>query len=1011
MQQPIRQLILPLVILVTFLPWSFIADSLSLPVTPLNGVVLGVMQLGCVALLTLCTINTASRSLKLFWQYLLFGATCVLLGNLLPDSQNPFTQQLTQDFTALFSFFFVLLAIETNPHLSDVPLSKYIGGSVPALFFSVLSFGYLVLLPAEFAEPVYLQGKPSLFFGLLMSGLICIRLLVCLLTSQHPFWRNTFALLTLAATLLLGNFVLAFFQLDNVQLDNAHPQGPGYFSHLLLLLPYCLLMLGSSIRLFVTSEVKPIEKPGNPDIYILLLMLALTGIHLYGHDQQLFYAVNSGLQSAVVALWLLMAAAILLNLSVKRKSRMAALKSGLRNEQNVHQSAIKHNQKLEHALVNSEDKAIVQVSNNAILTTSTDGIILSANPAAVQMFQSLEQELKGISVSQLFSDKDEMHLFFDFQSNVYSLQRKALGISVECTSLRSDGTEFPAQAELQWAERADNPLIVITFINLTARKLAEKQTLELKDKFIANISHEFRTPLTIINGIIDRHLSNNAPGGHSTSEEEQARDLTTAKRNGLRLVRMVEQLLELSRLSDNPQLSLSHYRLHSLMQMPVDSFSRLASQQQLTFSSQIPDDLWLECDAQAFEKIIFNLLANAVKYTPAGGDIKVIAYVEQDTIIIDVIDSGIGINKDSQEKIFERFQRAEDPLNRATFGVGIGLSLVNELVKTHGWRISLVSEQGQGSKFSLSIPAAVAQDVEAQLPIALTEHEVSSILIEQRSVSSSQSSHSQQVVLVIEDNPDMQSHIKQVVEQQHHCILAGNGELGLELAQEYLPDLLVCDLMLPGIDGFEVLKRIKQHELTAQIPVILLTARSDLDSRLQGLNLNADEYLGKPFNQHELLTRIQNLIDNRKQLQRVYWQKFSADQKEQRLKTTQNNAAKLVDTPVEQPSQDDKFLTRLEALVAELYSDPALDVYQLADKLAMSERQLQRKVKVLLGTNPNNFIREFRLKKAKDLLKGGTQIGIIAFDVGFSSQTYFGRCFKEAFNCTPKQYQAKNLDS
>jgi len=293
--------------------------------------------------------------------------------------------------------------------------------------------------------------------------------------------------------------------------------------------------------------------------------------------------------------------------------------------------------------------------------------------------------------------------------------------------------------------------------------------------------------------------------------------------------------------------------------------------------------------------------------------------------------------------------------------------------------------------------------------MSITENEVTSLLTEQRSVTNIQNNHSQQVVLVIEDNLDMQSHIKQVIEQQHHCILAGSGELGLQLAQEYIPDLIVCDLMLTGIDGFEVLTQLKKDEMTAHIPVILLTARSDLESRLQGLNLNADEYLSKPFNQYELLTRIQNLIINRQQLQKSYLQKFNeeqrAEQKADRKTTSQQNVAKLTQEPIEQSSLEDKFLHKLEALIAKHYTEPELDISLLANELAMSERQLQRKIKVILGTTPNNFIKEFRLKKARELLTSGAQIGRIALDVGFSSQTYFGRCFKESYHCTPKQYQ------
>lgn len=999
----VKLLILALVVVLTFTPYYLFADTLQLSVATIGAWVKPAVQVCCLFLLGSCALKTQSRSLKLFWQYLSFAALFVLLANFIPDNGNAVTSRMMTDYSALFIFFFMLMAIETNPHLSELPLKKYISGSVPAILFTVLLFCYLVLLPAEFAESVYISGLPSVMFGLLVGALIFARLLICLFKYQQHYWRYVFGLLLLSCALMLINFSLVFIAPEVVSGESA-----GYLTTLLPLLPYTTLVGAAYVGLNQSEQSQPIDTPSSAEPYILVLMVAFVGLHLYGRETQAFYITAPMLQSATVGLWLLTGISILLRILVVNNKQSASLRRKLDESEHAQLELNKQNTKLTNALVNSEEKAIVRASNNAILTTSIEGEILSANPAAVQMFQSLEQELKGTKVSELFSKNDEMHVFFDFQSNVYSLQRKELGISVECESLRSDGTEFPAQAELQWAETEDQPLIVITFINLTARKLAERQTLELKDKFIANISHEFRTPLTIINGIIDRYST-------KVTTEAESDDLNTAKRNGLRLVRMVEQLLELSRLSDNPTLSMSGYRLSTLMAMPLDSFSRLAQQQELTFDGNIPDDMWLECDAQAFEKIIFNLLANAVKYTPAGGDIKVNAYAEQDTIILDVIDSGIGISKASKDKIFERFQRSDDPMNKTTFGVGIGLSLVNELVKAHGWRISLVSEQGQGSKFSLSIPRLPAQENEAQLPSGLSANEVSSILVEQRPVSISQNTHSQQVVLVIEDNADMQSHIKQVVEQQHHVILAGTGEQGVKLAEEYVPDLIVCDLMLPGIDGFEVLKLVKRTEVTAHIPVILLTARSDLESRLQGLNLQADDYLCKPFNQHELLTRIQNLIDGRVHLQSTFLNKFNQQQQAHRLQTSHEKVEQLTtaseDTPQESVNLDEKFLAKLEALVAKHYTEPELGIEMLAAEMAMSDRQLQRKIKVLLGTNPNTFIREFRLKKAKELLKAGTQIGIVAFDVGFSSQTYFGRCFKEAFDCTPKQYQASVSNS
>ena len=995
MQIPTRQLIVTLVAFITFIPYHYIARWLSISSETASNIALSTLQIISCVLFFFCFKKNTSRSFKLFWQYLFIATLAVIASKFLHGTPASISLQLYQDFASLFIYFFILLAIETNPHLSDVPLNKYIGGRVPAIFFTLICFCYFILLPAEFSGQTYQTTKPSLVFHLLINTLIIARLILCLLRCKDNFWRYTFALLTFSAGFLMLGNISAFMQNNSTLMSTNN-----YYVQLIPLLPNFLLILAASITLKATQLPTAIEKENNPELYILLLMLIPTAIHLYGYEQKLFYSVNSNLQSIIILFWLFIGASLLLSITINRRSQTKKLKQNLLTEQSQHQQLNDLKNELTDALVNSEYKAIVNASNNAILTTSITGEILSANPAAVQMFQSFEQELKGESVSTLFAEKDEMHFFFDFQSNVYSLQRKDLGISVECVSLRSDNTEFPAQAELQWAERDEQPLIVITFINLSLRKHAEKQALELKDKFIANISHEFRTPLTIINGIIDRYIT-------KTTDELENEELTTAKRNGLRLVRMVEQLLELSRLSDNPQLSLSTYRLKTLMMMPVDSFSRLASQSNLSFSSNIPDDLWLDCDGQAFEKIIFNLLANAIKYTPKGGSVQVNAYIEQDTIILDIIDSGIGISKDSQNKIFERFQRADDVKNQATFGVGIGLSLVNELVKAHAWRISLVSEHGHGSKFSLSIPLALAKDVETEMSISVSENEVASLLTEQRSASSNQTNHSQQVVLVIEDNLDMQSHIKQVIEQQHHCILAGSGELGLQLAQEYIPDLIVCDLMLTGIDGFEVLTQLKQDELTSHIPVILLTARSDLESRLQGLNLNADEYLSKPFNQHELLTRIQSLITNRQQLQKRYLQKFTDEKKAERKTTSQKNAAKLTHEPVESSSLDDKFLHKLEALIAKHYTDPELDISLLAKELAMSERQFQRKIKVILGTTPNNFIKEFRLKRAQELLTDGSQIGRIALDVGFSSQTYFGRCFKESFNCTPKQYQQR----
>jgi PAS domain S-box-containing protein len=993
LQHSNKKTLLFFTLILTLFPYSAIISSFKISSSWLLTFPAIILQILSVFFVVDSYLATKSRSLKFFWQFLLLAIIIDLISGIIFAGEYLNTSPILQDFFSLFSYFFILLAIETNPHLSETPLNKYITGRVPAIFFTVTCFCYFVLLPEEFSNTLDHKLLPSTLFHITITALIFIRLMVGVLSCREKFWFAIYGPLFIASLVLLIDNINYYYLIQEQAIYTNN-----YIKSLVQFIPYCALIFSASASLKNQKPTKPIAQDTYPELYILLLVSVIFSIHIIGLEIGSFYIVNSYWQSFVIAIWGAIAFILVIIIAYNKRKHTLAFKEKTFTQQNENNELSQINNKLISSILNSEDKAIVRASNNAILTTSIDGKVLSSNPAAVQMFQSLEHELKDKNVSTLFSTEDTMHYFFGFKSNVYALQRKDIGISVECVARRTDGTEFPVQAELQWADREEKPLIVITFINLTARKLAEKQTLDLKDKFIANISHEFRTPLTIINGILDQYLL-------KAQSKEEGVELTTAKRNGLRLVRMVEQLLELSRLTDNPKLSLSTYRLSQLMAMPIDSFSRLAKQNDLTFDTDIPDDLWLECDAQGFEKIIFNLLANAIKYTPAGGSIKVSAYAVHDNMTLDIIDTGIGINQASQIKIFERFQRADDEKNHAVFGVGIGLSLVNELVKAHNWRINLMSEYNKGSKFSLSIPLADAVAIETQVPMSVSESEVSSLLLEQNNNKTKAKNHLQNVVLVIEDNLDMQNHIKRVVEQQHHCLLATSGEQGLLLAEEYIPDLIVCDIMLTGIDGFEVLKQLKENELTSHIPIILLTARSDLDSRLHGLNLQADEYLSKPFNQQELLIRIENLIENRKQLQQNYLHKFRDHQQAQRKDSSVKKVSQLTPSESAILSVDEKFIEKLETIVAKMYLETDLGIQELASNMAMSERQLQRKMKVTLGTTPNNFIKEFRLAKAQILLQNGSKIGRIALDVGFSSQTYFGRCFKESFHCTPKQYQ------
>ena len=465
MRLPIRQLFIALTGLITFIPLLALTDWVIFSTVKYTPVALPILQCFSAITLYFCFKKNISRSFKLFWRYLLLAIIAVLIGKLINFIPFDIEQQLYQDFITLSIYFFVLLALETNPHLSDVPLNKYVSGRIPAISYTLVCFCYFVLLPAEFDHDTYIAGKPSLLFELLINGLIVVKLVWCLLATKQQFWRSTFALLLCSSfCLLFGNIgAITHDELNAVYLTTEFPK-------FMALLAYFFLILSANITLKENNFPKASMKESNSELYILLLMFVPTAMHLYGAEQQTFYSINSSLQSITILFWLVLGSSLISHIALNRRSKNDQLKENIGAAKNKNERLNVINHQLRDALTNSEFKAIVNASNNAILTTSITGEVLSANPAAVQMFQSLEQELIGISVSTLFAEKDEMHYFFDFQSNIYSLQRKELGISVECLSLRSDGTEFPAQAELQWAERAEQPLIVITFISMPRMK-------------------------------------------------------------------------------------------------------------------------------------------------------------------------------------------------------------------------------------------------------------------------------------------------------------------------------------------------------------------------------------------------------------------------------------------------------------------------------------------------------------------------------------------------------------
>ncbi len=535
----------------------------------------------------------------------------------------------------------------------------------------------------------------------------------------------------------------------------------------------------------------------------------------------------------------------------------------------------------------------------------------------------------------------------------------------------------------------------------------EKQTVERllqhKNEEFANVSHEFRTPLTLVLGPIKSLLKNNI--------EQPVRDkLEVVKRNSYRLMRMVDQLLYMEKARVEKQVQRKSIHLPKLITHISQSFRDLSEEKGIELHLLQNDDLWLSMTPDAIEKILLNLLSNAIKYSNSGGRINVSSRrLRDNSCELTITDTGIGIPEDKLTAIFDRYQRVMNEHSEKVTGAGIGLSLVKELVEEHGGTIVVKSEENVGSSFTIKLPTVEAPQRNQERDVTLLDEAIS---MELESLQESLSATIEQdpnetlkpldntldTVLIIEDNPDMRAYIQETLSEQFHCIMAENGQKGIDYAIEYIPDLIVSDVMMPEKDGFEVTNILKEDERTSHIPIILLTARGDKQSRMTGWKNKADEYLTKPFDEDELQIRVENLLGIRKILQhRFITALFNSPQLPTQLPDETSSARVLAD------EKEQAFLQKLNSTLEDIYSDPDLNLKQMASNLAISERQLQRKLKAVVDYTPNEYLRVFRLNKARDLILAGQKITAVAFEVGFKSSNYFSTCFKAHFGTSPSE--------
>ena len=527
---------------------------------------------------------------------------------------------------------------------------------------------------------------------------------------------------------------------------------------------------------------------------------------------------------------------------------------------------------------------------------------------------------------------------------------------------------------------------------LLLAKETQRQELEkldqLKSRFFNNISHEFRTPLTLILGPLEK-LRKNVDNGLQPT-------IDVIERNGKRLLKLINQLLDLSKIeSGKVELKTSLADLVPLIRGWVMSFESLAESKGVKLAIETgKPSYFMYLDQPKIEKVIINLLSNAFKYTPQGGAITVDLSEKQgdkyNCLSIKVKDTGSGIPEAELEHIFDRFYQATNAETVDVTGTGIGLSLIKELVELHSGTVRVESEYGKGSVFEVMLPQGrehLTDDQIVGIPTSSSMPEEADIPLHPK-VSPNQETEINEelpIVLLIEDNPDLRSYIREVLESTYNVIEARHGEEGVAMAFEHIPDLVLSDLMMPKMDGLEVCKVLKEDMRSSHIPIILLTAKSSKEDKIEGLKSLADDYLTKPFDTEELLIRLQNLIDNRRKMQAHF-----------------SMGDVLMPKKIQMNSMDSIFMEKVtEYLEAEI-SNSLYGVEELAYSVGLSRSQLFRKVKAITNLTPNEFIRSFRLHRAMDLLKQqSASVSEVAYETGFQNPSYFSKVFHEQFGQSP----------
>ena len=530
-------------------------------------------------------------------------------------------------------------------------------------------------------------------------------------------------------------------------------------------------------------------------------------------------------------------------------------------------------------------------------------------------------------------------------------------------------------------------LIVYIYRTIILRRELEEQATNAKLQFFTNISHELRTPLTLIADPIENIVND------ENLTKQQRNMLQIVEKNVSILMRLVNEILDFRKIQNKKmELTLSEFELTHYLKEWVSTFESIATKRKIKVELITPAPIRLCADIYKVERICYNLLSNALKYTSEGGSITIKAKSTDETVEICIKDTGKGIAKEDIKHIFDRFYQVK---NSNKDGTGIGLAIVKAFTELQGGTAKVESEVGKGSEFTITLPKRVAGDNFQPAEETYTMNDfldessaVTDISTENKvSKITSDRQEDKPRVLVIDDNADIRAYATALLGDEYDVMEASDGSEGLKKAVREVPDVVVCDVMMSGMDGLECCKHLKSDSLTCHIPVILLTAKTLDEHRAEGYAYGADAYLTKPFNGNVLKARIKNLITNRKLMKIV----FGNDAQQEPMEAVAQSA-------------ESQFIEKFRTIIQGNLGNSDLNVETISHEMGISRAQLYRKIKSITGISPNDIIREARMKRADRLLETTDKsVSEIAYEVGFSSPSYFTKCYREFFGRTPNK--------